>query len=154
VESAGPAGCRPATPGWPHSEAFLKLMVAQLRYQNPMSPSDPAAMMAQTSQLAQLDAVQQLANLQRRDLGLQNAVAAAGLVGTDVTAMDFAGETVRGTVDAVRYTTLGPILEIGGREVPFDNVSEIRRPTGVQPPTGPSNPTDPTDPSDPTDPAA
>ncbi|GGI06703.1 flagellar hook assembly protein FlgD [Egicoccus halophilus] len=109
------------------SDGFLQLMVAQLRYQNPLNPSDPSAMMMQTAQLAQLDAVQQLASLQRRDLGLQNAVAAAGMVGTNVHALATDGTTVRGVVDAVRYTTLGPVLEIGGQEVPFDQVTEIRR---------------------------
>lgn len=109
------------------SDGFLQLMVAQLRYQNPMNPSDPTSMMMQTAQLAQLDAVQQLASLQRRDLGLQNAVAAAGLVGADVSALATDGSTVQGVVDAVRYTTLGPILDIGGQEVPFDQVTEVRR---------------------------
>ncbi|MFA9446420.1 flagellar hook assembly protein FlgD [Egicoccus sp. AB-alg6-2] len=110
------------------SGGFLELMVAQLRYQNPMAPSDPSAMMMQTAQLAQLDAIQQLASLQRRDLGLQNAVAAAGLVGTTVNALATDGGTVQGVVDAVRYTTLGPVLDIGGQEVPFDHVTEIRKP--------------------------
>ncbi|MEX2505278.1 MAG: flagellar hook capping FlgD N-terminal domain-containing protein [Egicoccus sp.] len=108
------------------SDGFLKLMVAQLQYQNPMSPSDPSAMMSQTSQLAQLDAVQQLASLQRQNLGLQNAVAAAGLVGTTVSALATDGGTVQGVVDAVRYTELGPVLDIGGQEVSFDQVTEIR----------------------------
>lgn len=108
------------------SDGFLKLMVAQLQYQNPMSPSDPSAMMSQTSQLAQLDAVQQLATLQRQQLGLQNAVAAAGLVGNHISALATDGSQVQGVVDAVRYTEMGPVLDIGGQEVSFDQVSEIR----------------------------
>ena len=109
------------------SDGFLKLMVAQLQYQNPLAPSDPSAMMQQTSQLAQLDAVQQLASLQRRDLGLQQAVMAAGLMGETVTADAGDGTTVHGVVDAVRYTTAGPVLQVGGEDVPFDAVTEIRR---------------------------
>ena len=111
------------------SDGFLKLMVAQLQYQNPLAPSDPSAMMQQTSQLAQLDAVQQLAELQRRDLGLQQAVMAAGLVGDTVTADAGDGSPLQGVVDAVRYTTAGPVLEVDGREVAFDAVTEIRRTT-------------------------
>jgi flagellar basal-body rod modification protein FlgD len=111
------------------SDGFLKLMVAQLRYQSPLEPSDPGDMMMQTASLAQLDAVQQLASLQRRDLGLQQAVVAAGLVGTSVNALATDGTPVQGVVDAVRYTTLGPVLDIEGQEVPFDAVTEIRRTT-------------------------
>jgi flagellar basal-body rod modification protein FlgD len=111
------------------SDGFLKLLVAQLRYQSPLEPSDPGDMMLQTAQLAQLDATQQMASLQRRDLGLQQAVMAAGLVGNDVTATAGDGTTVQGVVDAVRYTTAGPVLDVGGREVPLDAVTEIRRAT-------------------------
>jgi flagellar basal-body rod modification protein FlgD len=111
------------------SDGFLKLLVAQLRYQSPLEPSDPGDMMLQTAQLAQLDATQQMASLQRRDLGLQQAVMAAGLVGNDVTATAGDGTRVQGVVDAVRYTTAGPVLDVGGREVPLDQVTEIRRAT-------------------------
>lgn len=111
------------------SDGFLKLMVAQLRYQSPLEPSDPGDMMMQTAQLAQLDAVQQLASLQRRDLGLQQAVVAAGLVGASVSAHATDGTTVQGVVDAVRYTTMGPVLDVAGQEVPFDAVTEVRRST-------------------------
>ena len=108
------------------SDGFLKLMVAQLRYQNPLAPSDPSAMMQQTSQLAQLDAVQQLASLQRRDLGLQQAVMAAGLMGDTITADVGGGTHVQGVVDAVRYTTAGPVLQVEGQDVALDAVTEIR----------------------------
>lgn len=109
------------------SEGFLKLLVAQLQYQSPMEPADPGDLMIQTATLAQLDATQQLLALQQRDLGMQQAVAAAGLLGTEVTASDQDGE-IQGRVDAVRYTTAGPVLEIGGREVMLSDVSELRDP--------------------------
>lgn len=110
------------------SEGFLKLLVAQLRYQSPLEPSDPGDLMVQTAALAQLDATQQLLSLQQRDLGLQQAVVAAGLVGATVVATtDAAGTQVEGVVEAVRYTTYGPVLEVGGQEVFLGNVLEVRR---------------------------
>jgi len=54
---------------------------------------------------------------------------AAGLVGTSVSAQATDGTTVQGVVDAVRYTTMGPVLDVAGQEVPFDAVTEIRRST-------------------------
>jgi flagellar basal-body rod modification protein FlgD len=112
------------------SDGFLKLLVAQLRYQNPLEPTDASEMMGQTAQLAQLDTVQQLVALQRQELGLQQATVAAGLVGTTVTAATAGGGSVTGTVDAVRYTEAGPVLELGGTEVLLGSVVEVRRPTG------------------------
>jgi hypothetical protein len=41
-------------------DAFLKLMVAQLRYQNPMSPADPQAFLAQTAQFTTVEKLTQL----------------------------------------------------------------------------------------------
>ena len=107
------------------SDGFLKLLVAQLRYQSPLEPSDPGDMMVQTAQLAQLDASQQLASLQRRDLGLQHAVLATNLLGTDVTGAATDGSPVRGIVEGVRYTTAGPVLNVGGRELPLEHVTEV-----------------------------
>lgn len=112
------------------SEGFLKLLVAQLQYQSPLDPQDPGDLMTQTSALAQLDATQQLLALQQRDLGMQQAVAAAGLLGTEVSAFDHEG-AVQGIVDAVRYTTAGPVLSIGGREVMLGDVRELRQAAAV-----------------------
>lgn len=122
------------------TDGFLKLLVAQLRYQSPLEPSDPGDMMLQTAQLAQLDATQQLLNLQQRDLGLQQAVVAAGLVGQQVTATTAEGLPITGTVDAVRYTTAGPVLDVGGREVALGQVSEIRRAGSPDPVAAPTPP--------------
>ena len=112
------------------SDGFLKLLVAQLRYQSPLDPSDPGDMMVQTSQLAQLDASQQLASLQRRDLGLQHAVLATGMLGSQVSGPGPDGGQVEGVVDGIRYTTEGPVLDVGGRELPLESVTEVRRSSG------------------------
>lgn len=108
------------------SDGFLKLLVAQLQYQSPLEPRDPGDLMIQTATLAQLDATQQLLAVQQRDLGLQQAVMAAGLVGRDISATDADGLPVQGVVDEVRYTTEGPVLRVGDREVLLQSVSELR----------------------------
>lgn len=109
------------------SDSFLQLLVAQLRYQNPLSPSDPSDMMLQTAQLTQLETIQQLADLQRRDLGLQEAVLAAGMVGREVEAAGPGDTTVTGIVDGIRYTTAGPVLDVAGTEVGLGDVTGVRR---------------------------
>jgi flagellar basal-body rod modification protein FlgD len=108
------------------SQAFLKLMVAQMRYQNPLEPSDPGQMMLQTAQFTQLETMQEMVKLQQRDIGLQEAVMAAGLVGDEVTANGPDGP-VSGLVEGIRYTTAGPVLDLGGTEVALGDVTAIRR---------------------------
>lgn len=107
-------------------DAFLQLMVAQLRYQDPMAPSDPAAMMQQTSVMAQTEMIQQLAQVQQQLLGLQQAATASNLVGTEITAQVADGTQVTGVVEAVRFTSSGPALVVDGNEVPFAATSELR----------------------------
>ncbi len=122
------AGSSQSMLGGLDSDGFLKLLIAQLRYQSPLAPSDPTDLMLQTSALAQLDAVQQIVALQRRDLGLQESVAAASLIGLTVSGISSSGHQLEGTVDAVRYTAAGPVLKIGTDELALGEVVELRRP--------------------------
>lgn len=108
------------------SNAFLKLLVAQLRYQNPMSPSDPSAMLGQTAQFTQVETLQALAKTQAQLATLSQTGMAAGLVGREVAAVTPEGTTLTGTVEAVRFQTTGPVLLVGGREVGLAQVSEVR----------------------------
>lgn len=108
------------------SEGFLNLLVAQLKYQNPMEPSDPGDLMTQTAALAQLDATQQLLQVQQRYMGLQQAVAASSMLGTEVTGVGHDGAAVSGVVESIRYTALGPALTVAGVEIGFGSVTEQR----------------------------
>lgn len=108
------------------SEGFLNLLVAQLKYQSPLEPSDPGDLMTQTAALAQLDATQQLIKLEQTSLGLKQAVAASNLLGNQVTALGPDGQPVSGTVDAIRYTTAGPALTVAGVEVGLGSITEVR----------------------------
>ena len=112
------------------SEGFLNLLVAQLKYQSPMDPQDPGDLMTQTAALAQLDASQQLLQIQQRNMGLQQAVAASNLLGTEVTGIGPDNNPVSGTVESVRYTPAGPMLNVEGVEVRFGDVTELRHGPG------------------------
>lgn len=117
------------------SEGFLNLLVAQLKYQSPMEPQDPGDLMTQTAALAQLDATQQLLQVQQQNLGLQQAVAASNLLGTEVTGIGPDGDPISGTVDSIRYTPAGPVLNLGGTEVAFAQLTELRHgPAGTTAP--------------------
>lgn len=109
------------------SDAFLKLLVAQLRYQDPMAPADGAAMLQQTAQFTQVETMKQLAATQQLLMGLQQTALASDLIGAEVSATTTDGRDVTGTVDGVRFTDVGPLLLIGDDAVPFDQAREIRR---------------------------
>ncbi|MCE9620948.1 MAG: flagellar hook capping protein [Actinomycetia bacterium] len=107
------------------SDAFLKLLVAQLRYQNPMSPSDPTAMMGQIAQYAQVEALTKLQQGQAADQSLSEARLATDLIGKFVTASDGVG-TESGKVVSARFTAVGPVLVLAnGTEVTLSAVTEV-----------------------------
>jgi len=108
------------------SDAFLKLLVAQLRYQNPMAPTDGAAMLQQTAQFTTVETLKAISQSTQRMMGLEQVTLAMAIVGKAVTAIDPSGGYVDGTVDGVRFTADGPLVSVGGTEVPVDNVLGVR----------------------------
>ena len=58
-------------PGQMGSDTFLKLLVAEMKYQDPSKPMDSAQMMAQTATLTQTQALQTIADQNKQTLALQ-----------------------------------------------------------------------------------
>ncbi|MGA9595237.1 MAG: flagellar hook capping FlgD N-terminal domain-containing protein [Acidimicrobiia bacterium] len=111
------------------SDAFLKLLVAQMRYQNPLSPTDASAMLQQTAQFTTVETLKAISETNQALLGFQQTTLAMGTVGKEVSAYSVAGDAVTGVVDTVRFTADGPILELdSGIKIPLANVIEVRAP--------------------------
>jgi flagellar basal-body rod modification protein FlgD len=94
---------------------------------------DTSAMMQQTSSLTSVQVLQNLSSLQKDMLGLQEAATASGFIGKQVTATDASGASVTGVVDKVTYTGSGPLLSVGGTDVPVGDVAEASNPPGSPP---------------------
>lgn len=73
---------------------FLKLMIAQLQYQDPLSPMDNTQMIAQ---MAQFTSVEQLANIKDQLTAMSQSLgSSSGLIGKIVS---WSGETKTGNYD-------------------------------------------------------
>ncbi len=107
-------------------ETFLKLLVAQLRYQDPMNPQNGAEFLSQTAQFTQLEKLSDLAKMQTELLSAQRLLGASSLVGRTVTYPGPDGLEVAGVVTATRLGTDGPVLRIDDRDVPLATVREVR----------------------------
>lgn len=107
------------------SDMFLKLLVSQMKYQNPMSPSDPTAMLAQVAQYAQVEALNKMTTLQASGNALTEAQTATDLIGKTVTASDAKGD-ISGKVTAARFTDTGPILVLdSGAEISLSAIGRV-----------------------------
>jgi flagellar basal-body rod modification protein FlgD len=94
-------------------DTFLKLMVEQLRHQNPLSPAEGHEWMAQ---MAQFSSVEQLTNLAKAGEEAAKASAATqaiGLLGKSVSYVGSDGELVTGTVSKVDLVGDSPTLKVG-----------------------------------------
>jgi flagellar basal-body rod modification protein FlgD len=106
-------------------DAFLKLLVAQLRYQDPANPTDSAQFMAQTAQFTQVQTLQQLADDQQRMLSVQLMQSASAMVGRTVTYTKADGTEGTGVVTAATVGTSSPSLRVGSTDVPLSSVTKV-----------------------------
>jgi flagellar hook assembly protein FlgD len=123
LRAAGPPGVpeRRQTLG---QEDFLTLLTAQLRNQNPLSPLDNEAFVAQLAQFSTVSGITEMNRSLERLLDLARRRDSAGApqwLGRHVSS---AG--VSGTVTAVRLDPSGPILTIDGRaDIPLAAVTAV-----------------------------
>ena len=107
------------------SDAFMSLLVTQLRYQDPSSPMDTGQMIQQTTQLAMMEKLTSLDTTTTEDFALQMRATAAALVGRQVTYLDSDGNSVTGTATSVSYAGSVPTVTIGDKTIPLDSVAGV-----------------------------
>jgi flagellar basal-body rod modification protein FlgD len=108
-----------------NADTFLKLLVAQLKYQDPTKPTDSAAMLQQSAQYSIVGRLNDLAE-QTASLALaQHTTIATSFLGRTVTAKDIDGTDVTGVVSAVRMSSIGPVLVVGEKELPYGAVTTV-----------------------------
>ncbi|MFV2039304.1 MAG: flagellar hook assembly protein FlgD [Acidimicrobiales bacterium] len=106
-------------------DTFLQLLVAQVKYQNPLEPTSSSDYLAQAAQYAGVEQLQNVAKGQAELRSMQMVVIATSMVGQEVTALDeFTDEVISGTVESVRFGA-EPMLTIDGFEIPLSAVVTV-----------------------------
>jgi flagellar basal-body rod modification protein FlgD len=107
-------------------QAFLDLLVAQLRNQDPSSPMDTTEMMAQSTQLASMEQLSAMAETSRESFSLQMRIAAGGMVGQQIGYADADGTPRTGLAESVSFAGPVPMITVDGTQVPLDGVTLVR----------------------------
>ena len=112
-------------------DTFLKLLVAQMRYQDPSKPVDSSQMIAQTATFTQVEKLEQLATQSATALVLQEHAAAGAMVGRQVTYTDTNGATVTGLVSSVRLASgkSEAVAVVDGKDVQVGRITALSTPT-------------------------
>lgn len=106
-------------------EAFLKLLVAQLRYQDPLNPSDSQEFMAQTAQFATVEKLTALVEAREQDASMMRLSMAGQFVGKVVAYPKEDGTMGIGEVTAARVEGDSVLLRVGEDVVDLSHVVEV-----------------------------
>ena len=109
------------------SDTFLKLLVAEMKYQDPSSPMSSSDMMAQTATLTQTQSLQTIADQNKQQLALQRSLTAGALVGHQVSYTATDGTTQSGTVSAVKISASDNTSSavIGGQSIDVGRITQV-----------------------------
>ena len=107
------------------SEVFMKLLVTQLRTQDPSAPMDTNQMISQTTQLSMMEKMTELSTTSTENFSLQMRIAAAAIVGKQVSYSDATGVGHTGTASSVSFAAGVPQVKVGGVDVALDTISGI-----------------------------
>lgn len=108
------AAAQPRQQGMLGKDDFLKLLIGQLKNQDPLNASDPSEQMGQMTQFAILEQVTNLTQSQQAAAANDYDQQAVGLIGKTVTYTTRDGATASGVVERVTFTSRGPELTVGG----------------------------------------
>jgi flagellar basal-body rod modification protein FlgD len=103
-------------------DTFLKLLIAQLKYQDPSKPADSTQFLAQTAHFTQVEKLGEIADM----LSAQQLIGASALVGRTVTYLGTDGAEVSGVVSSAKLAGSEPTLKVGNTDVQLSKVTQIR----------------------------
>ena len=111
-------------------DTFLKLLVAQMKYQDPSNPADSSQLMSQTATFSQVEQLEAIAKQNTASLALQRAMSAGSLVGQTVSYTASDGSARTGTVSAVTIATdqADSVATIGGTAVEVGRITKVSLP--------------------------
>ena len=106
-------------------EAVLKLLVAQLRYQDPTKPLDPTEMVSQSAQLTVVDKLNEISTALSQSSSIDRLALAGSVIGKDITFASPDGYPVTEQVTSVRFDGTSLVLRTPTYEVALESVQVI-----------------------------
>jgi flagellar basal-body rod modification protein FlgD len=104
---------------------FLMLMMAQLKNQDPLSPSDPTQYLSELAGFSSLEQQTKIAGSTASAATQQASSSALSLLGRTVGYNDANGNPTSGTVTKVDFSSSGPLLTIGtATGIPLSSITE------------------------------
>ncbi len=105
---------------------FLKLLLTQLRNQDPLRPMEDTEFIAQLAQFATLERMQEIGDRMAVLLEVEQLGQANGLIGKAIMALTGSeGESISGTVESVKMVEGNAVLMVDGKPVSLRDVLSV-----------------------------
>jgi len=105
--------------------AFLQLLMAQMKNQDPMKPMDSSQMLSQQAQFTQISELQKL---NKSVAGSNQMMQASSLIGKQVSLTDPDNDEhiISGKVSEAKINAKGATVLVNGQEFPLENILSIK----------------------------
>jgi flagellar hook assembly protein FlgD len=110
-------------------DAFLKLLVAQLRYQDPSKPLDATEMVSQSAQLSVVDKLGEISALLTDSSAVDRVTLAGSLIGKQISFTAPDGTTQTAIATAVSVAGASTVVRAGNVDVDIDDITSITQPS-------------------------
>ena len=116
-------------------DMFLKLLVAQMKYQDPSKPADSTQMLSQMAQFTQVEKMDQLVDAYTNEMQATELTSATTMLGNTITWTDSKGKSQSGAVTGVSINGGVPTLMVGSQEVAISAVTKVEQRSGTTAPS-------------------
>lgn len=132
--TANPSGQTLKKPKELGKDDFLKLLVTQVRYQDPLKPTEDKEFIAQLAQFSSLEQMQNLNTSFSSLANMQNSLFTASVMGQAVSLIGRQVEGVEneqafsGLVNGMKIVDGVPVILVDGKEVNISSITKITIP--------------------------
>ncbi len=109
-------------------DAFMMLLLAQLKNQDPLKPMEDKDFIAQLAQFNSLSQLTQMNETLNNLIAAQTLTEASALIGKTVSGLTSEGDMVTGLVSGLHVADGKVTLDVEGRDVMLDTVQSVQVP--------------------------
>jgi flagellar basal-body rod modification protein FlgD len=121
------------------TQDFIKMLVAELQNQDPMSPMSNSELLTEVSQIRSIESNDNLNTTLQSVLLGQHVATASSLINQSVSGLDSDGNRVTGRVDSVSVNGSNATLHVGSSTIDLSNVTSVQPPSTTATTTNSTN---------------
>jgi flagellar basal-body rod modification protein FlgD len=108
------------------ADSFLKLLITQLKSQDPLEPMGNEELLNQLAMMRNLQSSVELSTTLKGLIGSQELSTAASFIGQSITGLTTDKQTVSGIADRVFMSGGKVFLGIGNQQIPYSQITGIQ----------------------------